>query len=164
MIEVDSNNACSTEMTILTNATQPIRGFANVPSVHRSVAVLSTSWSQRRDRPWLALIAVPLAMNASGLVHLWWLWVPLLVGAAASTPAWQWSFVLSFQLAVLGTEWAYVGATALAQWPTQRQFVGLTWAGVALYTGGVANLHREIRSFREWRRRCRSDEDEGEGC
>jgi hypothetical protein len=93
------------------------------------------------------MIAAPLAMDACGLLQLWWLWLPLLLGAASCRPAWRWGFVLTFQLGVLGTEWAYVGATALAQWPTQRPVVGVVWAGVGLYSGGAASLHHKFRDL-----------------
>jgi hypothetical protein len=96
------------------------------------------------------MIAVPLAMNASGLVSQWWLWIPLLLGAAACTPAWRWSWVLTFQLGAMGTEWAYLGATSLGHWPAQRFVIGATWTCVALYLAGAANLNRR---FWELRRR-----------
>jgi hypothetical protein len=139
-------------MTTLTSTTRPLRELAELLGVQRVVGTVRVAWTQRRDRPWLALIAVPLAMNASGLIQLWWLWIPLVAGAVSCTPAWRWSFVLTLQLAVFGTEWAYVGATSLAQWPAQRLVVGVAWASVALYLGGAASLHRDFRRYREWRR------------
>ena len=125
-----------------------------VPSIaaQRVLNAARRDWTLRRDRPWLGLIAVPLAMNASGLMHLWWQWVPLLLGAAACTPKWRWSWILSFQLGALGTEWAYLGATSLAQWPMQRLMVGAIWAWVALCLAGTANLNREIQELQRLRR------------
>jgi len=99
-------------------------------------------WVSRRDRPWLALIAVPLAMNASGLETLWWVWVPMLLGAAACTPAWRWSWLLTLQLAVIGTEWAFVGASALGTWPMSHLIVGGVWAGVAFGLALAAEANR----------------------
>jgi len=142
------------DMTVISSVTQATRRVGVVPAVDRMLVAARLTWSQRRDRPWLALVAVPLAMNASGLTQLWWLWVPLLAGAAACTPAWRWSWVLGFQLGVIGTEWAYVGATSLAQWPAQRLVVGAIWAGVVLYLAGAANLHRQFQQLRRqgrWR-------------
>jgi len=93
-------------------------------------------------------------MNASGLLQLWWIWPVLLAGAAACTPAWRWSWILTFQLAVIGTEWAYVGAISFATWPTQRTVVGAMWACVALYLAGAGNLYRQYRNLRDFRRRA----------
>lgn len=124
------------------------------PGVVRALAprhivdALRLEWTQRRDRPLLALIAVPLAMNATGLVGLWWAWTVLLAGAAACTPAWRWSWVLSFQLGAIGTQWAYVGAVSLAMWPDQRAIVGGVWAGGVFALGMAGDFNRRYRERR----------------
>ena len=140
------------EMKTTSNVIKATPGVATTVATRRVVSAGRLAWTQRRDRPWLALVAVPLAMNASGLMLMWWLWVPLLLVAAACTPAWRWSWVLSFQLGAIGTEWAYVGATSLANSPTQRFLVGATWALVALYLAGAANLHQQFWELRRQRR------------
>jgi hypothetical protein len=91
-------------------------------------------------------------MNASGLMQIWWLWIPLMAGATACTPAWGWSWALTLQLAILGTEWAYVGATSLGQWPEHRVVVAAAWVYVALLLAGAANLNRMYQHYREWKR------------
>jgi len=101
------------------------------------------AWTQRRDRPWLAMSAVPLAMTASGLMQLWWLWPLLLLVATTCTSASRWSWVLTFQLAVFGTEWAYLGCVALAGWPASRFVVDALWAGVALTLAGAPAANRK---------------------
>jgi hypothetical protein len=136
------------EMTSRSVIAEPAQTVVNASFARRTLAAIGDSWSRRQSRPWLALIAVPLAMNVSGMMQLWWLWTPLLVGAAACTRPWRWSLALSFQLGVFGTEWAYVGATALAMWPAQRQFVGLIWASVALCLSGAAHFHRLNHNIR----------------
>jgi hypothetical protein len=151
MLYIDS--AVMQNMTTATRALKTAQGVLDAAHVQRATSAARLVWAQRRDRPWLALVAVPLAMNASGLMQLWWLWVPLLLGAAACTPAWRWSWVLTFQLGAIGTEWAYVGATSLGQWPSQRLVVGATWACVALYLAGGASLHRQYRDFRDRKHR-----------
>lgn len=139
-------------MTTVSSAANMIREATGASTLHRVSGALRVAWAARRDRPWLALLAVPLAMNASGLMQLWWLWPLLLAGSAACTRTWRWSWVLSFQLAAIGTEWAYVGATSLAQWPTHRSVVGAIWACVMLYVAGAANLNREFQRLRKERR------------
>ena len=153
MIVVCTDGAVMHDMTVVNSVKRTTQRVVFVPPADRLVNAVRLTWVERRDRPWLALVAVPLAMNASGLTQLWWLWIPLLAGAAACTPAWRWSWVLGFQLGVVGTEWAYVGATSLAQWPTQRPLVGAIWAGVVLYLAGGASLHRQYRDLRQRRLR-----------
>jgi hypothetical protein len=152
MMLVCTTDAVTVEMTLANHFFKSARAHDSVSHVERTVDALHTSWIQRRDRPWLALVAVPLAMNASGLMQLWWLWIPLLLGAAACTPAWRWSWALTLQLAIVGTEWAYVGATSLAQWPAQRAVVAATWVYVALLLAGAANLNRMYQQYRQWKR------------
>ena len=139
-------------MKTKTIAAKALRRVAAATTTMRIFTIARGVWSARRDRPWLALVAVPLAMNAAGLLGLWWTWVPLLLGAAACSRAWRWSWVLALQLGAIGTEWAYVGATSLAQWPSQRLFVGATWATVAFYFAGAGSLHRQYQAYRAFQR------------
>jgi hypothetical protein len=118
-----------------------------VQPVLRVLKFMRQDWSTRRERPWLALIAVPLAMNATGLLQLWWLWPILLVVAAVSAPSWWW--VLSVQLAIVGTEWAYVGCVALAMWPSAPWQVGIMWGGVALALAVVGMMNRRYQNLPE---------------
>lgn len=112
--------------------------------VVEAIHALRNSWTNRRECAWLALIAVPLAMNASGLLQLWWLWLPLTVGAGACTPVWRWTWVVTLQLAILGTEWAFVGAAALTAWPTHRDVVGVVWVGTAIALAAAGFVNRRF--------------------
>lgn len=140
------------DMTRVNSVITATRRVVNGVAQQRRVTAAQISWMKRRDRPWLALVAVPLAMNASGLIQVWWLWIPLLLGAAACTPVWRWSWVLSFQLGAIGTEWSYVGATSLGQWPSQRLFIGATWTFVAVFMVIAAKLNRQLQEPRRQRR------------
>jgi hypothetical protein len=112
-------------------------------SAVRNVALrLINEWRSRRDRQWLALVAVPLAMNASALEALWWTWVPLLLCAVACTPAWGWVWAVTLPLAAIGTQWAFVGVNALITWPESRLIVGAVWASVALSFAIAAKANR----------------------
>ena len=117
-------------------------------SLRPPLDALRVEWARRQDRPRLALIAVPLAMNATGLVGLWWTWPVLVAGAAACTPAWRWSWVLTFQLGAIGTQWAYVGAIALAVWPDHRVLVGVVWTGGVLALGLAGDFNRRYHDLR----------------
>lgn len=88
-------------------------------------------------------------MNAAALTENWWLWIPLTLGAAACTPNWHWSWVLSLELGLVGTEWTYVGATALATWPTRRPLIGVVWGGAALALAVAGMLNRRYQSLPE---------------
>jgi hypothetical protein len=151
MLSAYIERAVIKNMTTKTLVIESVRRVVSMPALRIRSEVLD-AWSERRDRPWLALVAVPLAMNATGLVGLWWTWPPMLLGAAACTRAWRWSWVLALQLGAIGTEWAYVGAASLVQWPTQRLAVGAIWATVAFYFAGAGSLHRQFRAYRAFRR------------
>ena len=146
------DSAVMHDMTRVNCLITATRRVVNSVAERRRVTAAHLSWMKRRDRPWLALVAVPLAMNASGLMQDWWLWIPLLLGAASCTPAWRWSWVLSFQLGVVGTEWAYVGSTSLGQWPGQQLPIGAAWAFVGLLLAVAAQLNRQFQLPNRYRR------------
>src|ERR1700688_4797936 len=100
-------------MTTVRIDTTRIGGLALVRFVQRSIDGSRATWDARRDRPWMAFTAVPLAMTASALVGIWWTWLPLLCCACVWSRAWQWSWLLTLQLGIVGAEWSYVGATCL---------------------------------------------------
>jgi len=127
------------------------RRFDSLTALSRAVAAARQSWALRTDQPWLTLVAVPLAMTATGLIGDWWLWVPLAGGAAACSPTWRWTWVLSLQLAVIGTEWAYVGAVWLGMWPNDRFLVGLAWTGSMVVLATVGLVNRRYQSLPERR-------------
>lgn len=139
------------EMTTVRSARESIQWAGVTEFVHRMAAALRLPWKVRTDRPWVALVAVPLAMNATGLTEQWWLWIPLVIGSAACTPTWRWTWVLSLQLGLLGTEWAYVGAVSLAMWPMHRTFVGIIWIACVLALAAVGGFNRRYQSLPERR-------------
>jgi hypothetical protein len=154
MMIVYMDSAVMQDMKRVNSVITATRRFVHTVATQRAASSVQLAWTKRRDRPWLAIVAVALAMNASGLVAAWWLWVPLLLGAATCTPEWRWSWVLSFQLGVVGTEWAFVGATSLGQWPGQRLFIGAIWALLALLMAVAAKLNRRLQGpqrQRHWR-------------
>ncbi len=109
--------------------------------------------STRAERPWIALIAVPLAMTATidaaflsdfEAVPLWIAWLPLAVCAWWWAPrhAFRWSFLLALEAAVVGVQWSLLGALSLAEWPDSRALVAGIWIGAALLIAFVAALSR----------------------
>jgi hypothetical protein len=111
------------------------------------VTWLRKEWAARVTRPWLAVVAVPLAMLAAVLVGLWWTWLPLLVGAWWWSPGSRWTWVVACEEAIVGALWAYTGAINLASLPSHRLVVGTVWASFA---GAVAlsRVRRQDRARR----------------
>lgn len=110
---------------------------------------VSMEWSERRDDPLFGLVAVPLAMTATGLLDQWWSWPLLTIEAAIATRAWRWSWIGALETAFIGTEWAWVGATSLASWPTMTVTIGAIWAAFpAVLAAAVArHRHQSLRTL-----------------
>jgi hypothetical protein len=96
-----------------------------------AAAWLHSEWAARSDRPWLAVVAIPLAMVATVLAGEWWTVPPLLACAWWWSPRWQWTWVVACEQAMVGALWAYLGAINLASLPSHRLAVGAVWAGFA---------------------------------
>ena len=99
----------------------------------------------REDRLWLALVAVPLAEVATGLLGVRWLWVPLLGAAYYWTPSARWLVVLSAELGVVGYIWAAVGVKVLtiSDGP-QRLFASALWVTFPLALAAVSWRNRRL--------------------
>lgn len=105
--------------------------------------LLRAQWAARRPRPWLAVIATPLAMIATAGCGLWWIWPVLIVCSRAWTRNMIWSWVLSIEEGLIGWEWALVGATSLAVFSSDRALVGSFWIGFPLAVAIVGwHAHR----------------------
>jgi hypothetical protein len=94
------------------------------------------------DNAWIGVVAVPVAMTATGLLDQWWSWPVLLIEAAISTRSQRWSWVLSLELGYVGTAWAFVGADALGSWPTLVVPIGVVWAAFPVLLAGAVSHHR----------------------
>lgn len=92
------------------------------------VAALIREWSVGADNSWIGTVAVPLGMTATGLLAQWWTWPLLLVESAIATRREGWAWVLSLELAFVGTTWAFAGASALGTWPSDAGLIGVVWA------------------------------------
>ena len=111
---------------------------------------LARALTARRGRPWLALVAVPLGMVAATVaLQLWWD-VPL------ALLAWRWApaddphaWLLGIMEACFGVQWAYIGATCLAAFPTHQLLVGILWIAYAglIATVGWTNRRRYSRKY-----------------
>ena len=98
---------------------------------------LRGQWAACRPRPWLAVIACPLAMIATAECGLWWAWPVLLVCSRGWTRRMIWNWVLSLEEGVVGSEWAFVGTGSLASFPADRALVGALWTGFPLALAAV---------------------------
>lgn len=104
-----------------------------VIALGRLVTSLSMALTERRRRPWLAMIAIPLEMSATMSMLLWWTW-PLLIFAIWwwSDTGWRWTWLVGVEAGLFGTQWTYAGALALGNFPKDRPLVATIWIGVAL--------------------------------
>ncbi|MDA8317923.1 MAG: hypothetical protein M0010_22560 [Actinomycetota bacterium] len=87
--------------------------------------------------PWIGRIAVPLAMVAMGLTGLWWTWPVLAICALAASPVEAWGWVLAIEEAVIGTEWAWIGASSFTSFPTSRGLVAFCWLAFPAALGAI---------------------------
>ena len=110
--------------------------------VRRACAAIAYEWVRHGDNAWIGVVAVPVAMTATGLLDQWWSWPVLLIEAAISTRSQRWSWVLSLELGYVGTAWAFVGADALGSWPTLVLPIGVVWAAFPVLLAGAVSHHR----------------------
>src|SRR2546423_14911080 len=82
--------------------------------------------ARRVPRPYLALLGVPLGITAALLTGDIWMVVPLAAGAWGWAPRDSgWYCAIAVGRGVGATEWAAVGASALAAVPGSRAVIGL---------------------------------------
>jgi hypothetical protein len=98
---------------------------------------LQASSAERRALPWIGRIAVPLAGIATGPTGLWWSWPLLGLCALAASPGEAWGWVLAIEEAVLAIEWAWLGASSFASFPTSGVPVALCWVGFPIVLTAV---------------------------
>ena len=97
----------------------------------------------RTAHPLVAMVAVPLMMTAAALVGVWWEW-PMLIfcGWWYADRASRWTWILTIEAGAIGAQWAYIGATALATWPSHIELVGAVWIAYQLLIAAVSYLAR----------------------
>lgn len=129
------------------------RGTGQVSDLHRVVhsagSDLHLAYSTRQDRDLTAFVGLPLAMIATGLLGMWWAWVPLVVASAAAVP-WRWSWLLTLEEGLVGTVWATAGLSYLRDFPTERVIVECGWVAFPLLLA-VAGRRARLRSMTEER-------------
>ncbi len=92
----------------------------------------------RHERPWIALVGIPLEAVAVAVAGLWFYEFVLIIPLLWLSP-WEepWIWILGVEEAAFGIQWAYIGVYALVTWSHAIVLVGLLWAG---YAGVVAVL------------------------
>jgi len=105
--------------------------------VTRLARAADHAWSVRSPRPWLAVIASPLAMVATAETGQWWAWPVLLLCSAGWSPAEPWMWVLALEEAVVGSEWTFVGSSSLASFRAERPLVAALWIGFPAVLAGI---------------------------
>lgn len=108
--------------------------------------MLRTRVAKRQDRPWIALVVLPLVMTATALTPLpqhFWLLVPLVcLTWWWGSVEWAWGWVVGVLEAAWGLQWAYVGIYCLEDFPRHRLLVGVLWAGYAAIVAAAGALNR----------------------
>ena len=140
------------------NKTQPVHACHDWHAQHlgRVWTLALSVVAARRDRPYLCLVALPLAILAvtlAGSEHPAVLW--LLVPLAALTwwwgsTEWPWTWLLGVMEACYGVQWGVIGTYCLAAFPHARILVGVLWAAYALGVAGVAHLNRKRVGRYSW--------------
>jgi hypothetical protein len=113
----------------------------------RWAGIVKAEWRTRRERPWLGLVGVPLAMVAAGLIGMWWTWPVLLIDAWGYMPSWRWAWLLTLEEGFVGMQWASVGGILLAEFAGAQLLVGAIWVAfpVSLATAGIVSRRRRNR-------------------
>jgi len=97
----------------------------------------------RKDRLWLSLVAVPLALTAVVLAGQFALILPLVALAWWwASQEWAWAWLVGIMEACWGIQWAYVGVYTLATYPEDRGMVAAGWIGYAALVACVAAVNR----------------------
>ena len=94
--------------------------------VHSTGLAAYHAYAARRDRDLTAFVGLPLAMLATGLVVMWWAWIPL-VAASALAVRWRWSCLLTLQEGLVGTVWATAGLSYMREFPDEAVIVEGLW-------------------------------------
>lgn len=88
------------------------------------------------------MISVPLEMTAAMLLLLWWTWPPLVICAWWwADRSWKWSWVLATEAGVFGTQWAFVGAYALHDFPQSRVLVATLWTAFPAVLAAISTFN-----------------------
>ena len=84
-----------------------------VSTVRRTTSLLRTKVAERHDRPWLALVVLPLLMTGTAFTPLtqrYLLWLPMVcLTWWWCSVEWRWAWLVGVLEAVWGLQWAYVG-------------------------------------------------------
>lgn len=112
-------------------------------SMSRGIASQLARKTARRDRPWLALVVVPIAIvGAVVTLHLLWV-VPLVAlmwWCGSSETPWVW--ILGIVESAWGVQWAALGLMGLITWPQHRALISVLWIAYALLVAGVGAVNR----------------------
>ncbi len=112
-------------------------------AIGRCASALAYVTANRRSRPWLSMVAVPLALNAATLTLFWWAWF-LLVPCIWwwSDRTWRWTWLVGVQASAFGTLWMWSGAEGLAESPDLRWLVAAYWIGTAGTLAACSAINR----------------------
>jgi hypothetical protein len=129
--------------------------FTDTFDLRRRVSVLVrmqlAKATVRQSRARLGLLGVPLAVTASLMAGVWWTALPLTLCAWWWSPrntGWEW--VSAVGRGLVGAEWAFLGSSAIVNFPHDLLIVGILWALGAGFLGlcGSGTVRRTSHAVR----------------
>lgn len=149
-VNTRKDNPMATHRKAGSTAVRPPHGIA-IFATHLLHEIVDT-WQAREERQWLGLVVIPLAMTASALRGDWWMWPLFIVIAWSMLHTWDWLWLLTLELGVVGWQWAYLGTLAITSHRADLMLVGGAWIAfpVALIAAGMTNRHRHHRSMTQF--------------
>jgi hypothetical protein len=118
--------------------------------IRRAASLAQTRVHERKDRPWCALVIVPLCVLLAVLTVQLWALVPLVVlmwwWGSTETP---WVWILGILESCWGAQWVLIGTYLLGTFPNDRGAVAVFWIGYAVLVAGIGmvNRYRYAREF-----------------
>lgn len=141
-------------MRTSTNPLDTLDGRSPLPvlttGIRRAASLAQTRVHERKDRPWCALVIVPMCVLVAVLTVQLWALVPLVglmwwYGSAESPLVW----ILAIVESAWGCQWVLIGTYLLGTYPDDRGAVTVVWIGYAALVAaiGMVNRYRYEREY-----------------
>jgi hypothetical protein len=111
--------------------------------MRRATSLALARVHERKDRPWCALVAVPIWVLVAVLTVQLWALVPLVAmmwwWGSRETP---WVCILGVLESCWGAQWVLIGTYLLGTYPHDRGAVAVFWIGYAVLVAGIGMVNR----------------------
>jgi len=116
---------------------------ASATGIRRVTSLALARLHERKDRPWCALVVVPLCVLIAVLTVQLWALVPLValmwLWGSTETP---WVWILGILESCWGVQWVLIGTYLLGTYPHDRGAVAVFWIGYAALVAGIGAINR----------------------